>query len=654
MQDDQASDGFEDFFDLADSDPGYNSSSDDQVHDENQRALPIDLHFSPDPNLSNYYIGFLRRYSRGKTSKADAQGYWEWAKEHSVYPPEEIKSLDTLLRNVAKVLPQPKLTWKVLNITTGKHFSGTGWTLPFRRYGDRNIYEFVEVWARLTIRDVIRLHAALHADDCDFVEDGVIQFDKVSVTFTCDGIPHGKSSPDNLHVVALKIKGCRLVHIVQTRVARRKVPKDLSDFLDPFVDECLELGVKVDYFVADSPMRSFFKMLKGHAGRSSCEVCEATGVCINRKIVYPAEQILGMKRSHERWVDSVEDLESQKEAGATHDNVRGIMGRSPLLKLNNFDIVQQSPPDPLHRDWLGVMKFNLWRNTVGMSKSGVANAKGQRISKAISDSYQMIRLPTEFSHTARPMDYPNFKGHEWKSLLVSSFPTIIDEVNQELGSKCAHIWTLFAFLILLYNGDDETFQAMDEEVLEDMHQLFYDEFQEEFGPSLCSFNLHSFYHMPTVRKWGRPTQLSTESFESSYGLVQISYAPGTRNTGLQIIRNMTMRSLAHTRDKCQRKLFIAKDNGKRKRDDSLLMGRNHKYYKVQDIRRNGDIAVSEIQKSVWRCPADPTLPFDMVGVYTYDGISEDVLDLPVSHFQGKCILRNDGVLVPCHKELLFS
>ncbi len=410
----------------------------------------------------------------------------------------------------------------------------------------------------------------------------------------------------------------------------------------------------VDYFVADSPMRAFFKMLKGHAGRCSCEICEATGECVGRKIVYPASQILQRKRTHERWLEDVEDVESQKEAGNANVNVRGIMGRSPLLGLHNIDIVQQCPPDPLHRDWLGITKSTLWRHTMGMAKSGIMNARGQRIAEEISESYKKIRLPEEISHTARTIDYPNFKGHEWKALLVTSFPTICEVVQREIGHKTAHIWLLFAYLILLYSGPDQTFQSTPQEDLEEMHQLLYDEFQEEFGPGACSFNWHSFYHMPTVRKWGTTRQLSTEPFESAYGLVQMSYAPGTRNTGLQIVRNMLMRSMSHTSDYCKDEMLIEKDSGSTYRDNSIVFDDNFNYYQVQRVRRDGLVEACEIVKTEWRCPTDPTLPFSHVGVYMYDSVKDEKRHYRKDKFTGKGVLRNDGVLIPFHEQLLFS
>ena len=565
-----------------------------------------------------------------------------------------MKSFETLLRRMARVLPQPTLTWKVKNIHTGRIITGTGQSFPQKIYGNRNNYEVCEIWTRLKVRDVIRLHAALHNGDCDFMEGDKIDYSKVHLTMTVDGIPHGKSSPENLHVMAIRIRGCRHVYILQARVAHRRETKNVVDFAGPFVDECNELGVVVDYFVADSPMRAFFKILKGHAGRCSCEICEAAGECINRKIVYPASQVHQRKRTHDRWLDDVADVESQVEGGNANVNVRGIMGRSPLLALNNLDIVKQCPPDPLHRDWLGITKSTLWRHTMGMAKSGIMNARGQRMAEQISDSYKNLRLPEEFSHTARPIDYPNFKGHEWKALLISSFPTICEVVQNEMGHKAAHLWAVFAYLILLYGGPEDTFQSTPKEDLEELHELLYDEFQEEFGPAACSFNWHSFYHMPTVRTWATMKEVSTEPFEAAYGLVQMSYAPGTRNTGLQIVRNMLMRSLAHTKDFCKNELFIEKDTGSTTRDNSIVFDDQFNYYQVQRVTRHGTVEACEIGKKEWKCPTDPTLPFSHVGVFQFDSIKDERRIFSKKKFTGKGLLRNDGILIPFHEQLLFS
>ncbi len=639
---------------MSDYDNAVDVSLDDSVSSEVYPDIvrPLLLDFYDDDEINRFAKRFLKKYSKGNMNRTGAVDMWDLFREFSKFPREELMSYDTFERRVKNVIPTPELTWRVRNIETQEDVTGRGKCFPEKLYGNKNVFETREMWTRLSLKDVIRMHAGMHLDHCDFVEDGVIDFSKVHVTFTADGIPHGNSSNENLHVLAVRFKGCRQVYILQARVAKRKEPKILDDFLLPFVRECNSLNVTVDFFLADSPMRAFFKSLKGHAGRSSCEICEATGRCVDGRICYPADQILGRKRSHERWLEQVADLESQREEGPTGD-VAGVTGRSPLLEINNFDMVRKAPPDPLHRDWLGIAKSTLWRNTTGMSKAGVMNSRGNRIANAVSNDYRRVRLPSEFSHRSRPVDYPNFKGHEWKSLVVTSFTAIADIVKSELGHQLAHVWTLFAWMILLYNGPAWAFNEMDDEYLEELHQQLYDEFQMEFGSRACTFNWHSFYHMPTVRKIGPSSQLSTEPFESSYGKVQKSFAAGTRSTGLQIVRNMLLRTLAHTSEFCENRIKMENSTECKRSDDSIVVDSVFTFYKVRDVR--GDhVDVSEMEKEKWHSPHDITLPFDKVGVFKFKGTSDAVVTMPRKCFVGKGVLRDDGILIALHEDLLFS
>ncbi len=360
------------------------------------------------------------------------------------------------------------------------------------------------------------------------------------------------------------------------------------------------------------------------------------------------------KRTNERWHELVDDLEQQREHGH-HDHVKGITGRSPLMRLKDFDMVRKCPADPMHRDWLGLAKSTLWRATVGMAKSGYMNAKGQRINSAISDVYVQLQLPSEFSHRPRIIDYPNFKSHEWKSLCVCTIPTICEVLKEEDDEGgMAHLWLLFIFLILAYHGPDWVFDDLGEEYLKELQEKWYDEFQLELGPAACSFNVHNFFHMPEIRKLANPTEISTEPFESAYGLVQMSYAPGSRNVGKQIIRNMLLRAINVGPNHCHRSLIIQpsiKDDVTY--NDSYVMDSKFQFYKVTEVAGDHVSAVKVIT-TPWTCPFDPSLPMDKVGIFEYNGLSRNVKHYHRDTFVGKAVIHQGKHIIGLHRNLLFS
>ena len=453
--------------------------------------------------------------------------------------------------------------------------------------------------------------------------------------------------------MAVRFRGCKRVYILQVRIAKRCEPKDIDEFLTRFVDETLALGVTVDYFLADAPMRAFLKCLKAHSGRFSCEMCEAEGQLVQRKICYPACMVHQRKRTNERWHELVLDLEEQREYGH-QDNVKGITGRSPLMRLKDFDMVRKCPADPMHRDWLGLAKSTLWRNTVGIGKGGNMNARGNRIHEAVSEVYEQLQLPSEFSHRARQIDYANFKSHEWKSLTVCTLPTICEVVQAEDGEGLARLWLLFIFLILVYHGPGWVYFELGEEYLKEMQEKFYDDFQHEMGSGACTFNLHNFFHMPENRKLGNPAEISTEPFESAYGLVQKSYSPGTRNVGKQVIRNMLLRAMNVGPFHCKRELVIAPaDKDDKTVNDSLVMDANFQFYKVKQVA--GDrVMAAKVKTAPWHSPNDPTLPFEKVGIFQYKGVTTECDVYDKDYFVGKAVVHKGTHIIGLHKTLLFS
>ncbi len=630
------------------------SSEDEVVAGETvDWTTPVDLRIYEDVDANNFVLDFIHETHIGPYRRQVAKRMWDLFRRHNPQLGFYLQSYDTLERRLQTILPQPVVEWKVQNRDTRKFFSGSGNKFPDKVYGNRDTYEILQVWTRLRVRDVVRLHGGSHEDQCEFVVDRRILYDRVHITITCDGIPNGRgSSQDNLHLISLRFRGCKLVYVVQARVAKRHEPKDAMDFFGSLVKECNDLGVTVDYFIADAPMRAFAKRMKGHAGRYSCETCEARGVCVNRKIVYPGCMVMQRRRTKERWLENVVDLEQQQVGGFT-TQVKGVMGRSPLLDLHSFNIIDQAPTDPLHRDWLGLVKGTLWRHTIGMGK-GHVSARGQRVTNVVSDHYRTVRLPEEFSHRSRAIDYANFKAHEWKSMVMTSFDTLCEVVNRECGEKLCHIWIRFVFLVLVYYGPEWLFHEFEQDYLHDIHEGLYDDFEMEFGQGACSYNWHSFYHMPIVRRLGRMCHVSTEPFESAYGSAQGSYQSGTRNIGLQIVRNMLMRCSGHLPQYCKYKLLLEPEKPSLRSDNSIALDRMLNYFKV--IAVNGiDVTVKKMMTREWDCPHDSTLPFRSVGVVMFTGqLDDEVLTYPREYFMGKGVLLSSNLLIPFYWDLLYS
>ena len=642
--------------DGADFDAGLDGSIADNVENhlpEDVSEPPLEVHLYDNERLTAFTQDFIRRCNKRRMNKGQRQEMWSMVAEWKLFDPAEMQSYDTLSRKLSAALPTPIVYWKVKCLDTGRIFCGKGKHFPEKRFKNKRKYETMSIWTRIKVKDLIRFHAAQHPD-AEYIVNGKVDFRKVHLSFTYDGIPNGKSSPDNLTVMGIQIRGCRQVYIPCVRVARRKERKNLSKFLDYFVQECLDLGLTIDYFLADAPMRAFLKCLKGHAGRYSCEYCEAEGVCIHRKICYPSSTMRKPKRTHQQWLSCVDELEEQREELGTCDNVKGITGRSPLLKISRFDMIKKSPSDPFHRDWLGLCKATLWRHTVGLSKGGTLSATGRKITEYVNERYRQLNLPSEFSHRSREIDYANYKGHEWKSMAISCFPYICKIVEELVDHETAHVWLLFTFLVLMYNGPQWAKDEIGEDYLRNLHELAYEQFEEAFGECACTFNWHAFYHLPEISECGKPSEISTEPFESAYGEVQVAYRSGTRNIGLQIVNNMMIKRLNHKQGPgCERRLQLQPREKDVRFDDSIVCDQQFNYYRIVKVE-NDLMAARKITTKEWTCPTDVNIPMRYVGVCEYISTSDHETLLKTVDVFGKAIITKDYVIIPFTKEILFS
>ncbi len=580
-----------------------------------------------------------------------AKDVWNFIRVFSRFNPLALKSFNTLERRTLENLPVPILHWKVKKLRSGKVLTGSGKSFPERLYGDKRKYEVMEVWTRISLADMIRFHVGLHPErESEFMTEGKIDYSKVSIILTCDGIPCGKSSTDSLYVTAMKVNKCKNMYILNTRIAKRYCPKKLDEFAHP-LRECKDLGVRLKKFLGDAPVRSMFKRLKGHAGRYSCEVCSGEGETLKRGITWPASTMHSRKRSHLSWLKCVRKLERRQRRDPRYNNVKGIMGRSPLLDVPEFDIVKDAPTDPLHRDHLGITR-NTWKIMTNQ-KTGCQklNKTDQQFTNHVSGKYTKVRLPREFSHCARPVDVAVFKGHEWKSLLLTAFPAIADAAELHYGQAVGRWWTIYAFLYRVYVAPGRFYYQFSRSYLESLHEELYEIYEDQFGEENCKFNVHSYCHMPDNRASGRQHEISTEDFESAYGIIQQCYTPGTRSIGVQILRKMMMRLIGH--DSCKHSLRMHKFKKGKKFDNSLLCDDQWGFYKV--VKVDGDqVAVKKINTTAWRSKHYPELPFEKVGVVSYLSDSESEVTMRKSFFKGKAAMYDAELLMGIYWDALYS
>ncbi len=74
----------------------------------------------------------------------------------------------------------------------------------------------------------------------------------------------------------------------------------------------------------------------------------------------------------------------------------------------------------------------------------------------------------------------------------------------------------------------------------ELFRVWYSEFERVYSVDNCSFNVHTFHHLPEVRAVAPLTVTSAVDYESHYNVLKRSYRSGTTSTGQQALANLLL------------------------------------------------------------------------------------------------------------------
>ena len=290
------------------------------------------------------------------------------------------------------------------------------------------------------------------------------------VQISCDGVSECKSNLHSLDVYSVRFKNCRTVY---PHTIIRPMPKyavDSNKYLSNFISDMEINNCIIKAFIGDNPKRAKARAALHHASSFACEYCfskastftigqnqitikkkdledqkmsvlnriarlqeqetydeeELNGlklvldnICnslkeINKKkkqLVWPSNTMNGEPRTKEKILDIVRKIQSGEPL--TKDEKKGIVGESPFLHLEYFDIVRDIPAEYLHCSCLGVVKrlLSLTFN-VGINRPRITNRK--LTSPSVFNSLMLnIKVVHEFSRRARCLDFSVLKGQEF-------------------------------------------------------------------------------------------------------------------------------------------------------------------------------------------------------------------------------------------------
>jgi len=189
-------------------------------------------------------------------------------------------------------------------------------------------------------------------------------------------------------------------------------PSDSKEFLAKFVDEAKilhEEGITINNrnipctlhsIICDAPAKAFVLQIKGHNGYSSCTKCTIEGSYINGKLCFPETNV---------QLRTDEDFRLRKD-----ENYH--IGHSAILKLPDFDHVNNVPLDYMHLVCLGVMRKLLYMWLFGKLEVRLQYRIVEEISLQLENVLKLY-IPNEFVRKSRSLAFVKlWKATEFRTI----------------------------------------------------------------------------------------------------------------------------------------------------------------------------------------------------------------------------------------------
>ncbi|XP_075167579.1 uncharacterized protein LOC142239679 [Haematobia irritans] len=291
-------------------------------------------------------------------------------------------------------------------------------------------------------------------------------------------------------------------------------PYSAREFLAEFVAEANELnerGVyiqntrfqfKVLAFSCDMPARAFLKCCKGHTGFYACERCTVKGETVDRTRVF------NDTNCKERTLESFKE-----KANPEHHTNKEI---SPLLDINNFDLIKFVLLDEMHMLYLGVSKY-LIQNCITKKSSSLLSPESitvlqQSLFKISNDVSKEFQRKTFHLH-----DIKNWKATQFRFFLLYAGGVVLKNVMKTQHYK--HFLILYTSCRIL---SSKSLATMKTDYAKLILKTYVELMPNLYGLSSLTMNFHNLIHIADdVRNMHAPiSSFSAFEFENSIGFIK--------------------------------------------------------------------------------------------------------------------------------------
>ena len=383
----------------------------------------------------------------------------------------------------------------------------------------------------------------------------------------------------------------------------------------------IELSEKnIVQFVGDNLKRAFAKLVLCHSSYYPCEYCFSRGVATSiklrdsnakkTKITWPYSTARGEPRTREKIEEILENIEELTPA-----EKKGILGRSLLMDVPEFDIVLDASAEYLHSVCLGVIKrtveltFNVGEARPRKTKRPLS------LATAFNALMSCFKNPREFSRRARSLDFAVLKGAEFRNFSLFYFPLIIECIEE--GHEERDLWLYLGYIIRACILPSLEFRYVILSDLEAYCERAYKLYEKLFGSWNCSYNTHVvFSHLTEIRSRGPLTETSSFIFESFYGEMKKCYVPGTISPLKQILEKVFLKRILSNHC-CEIPIHYSDHETALENDTLIYVWENndHKMYMINELVNDDKLLCHPIYKEKYEFEELNNLEWHKVGLY---------------------------------------
>ena len=419
----------------------------------------------------------------------------------------------------------------------------------------------------------------------------------------------------------------------------------------------MNAGGDIDKYVADNLKRALGKGSLCHSSRFPCEYCFSKGCKyvknINGKkfcrIVWPSSTSNGEPRTREKLLEICDKIENSDKK-LHPDEAKGVVTKSPLFLIPNFDVVLDVSTEYLHSVCLGVAKRMIELTfSVGESRQRVTK---RRLSSPATFNLLMlqIKVPCEFSRRNRELDFGVMKGQEFRNIVLFFFPVVLNSIEKPAQER--KLWLLFTYMIRACIIPTEEFKLLDVEVIIDVCDQFYKLYERLFGECNCTYNTHVVScHLLEMRHSGPLTMTSAFPFEAFYGEIRNSFYPGTQSSLKQIFKNILLkRNLSH--HCCEQSIRYSSKETNLENDTLIYCFQDytHKMYRICEVHADYVICKRQGRRTT-QFPEMPRHNFSQIGIYEKGALAINEEKIMKNNIDGK-IIEVMGYLITCPNAIL--